>query len=165
MNDRSSQLACFGRFLRPAAIAMASLAVALAFTSATLAGGHGPVAAADEHEDVDYSDAKIRGINLGEFHIRAYYPIEAQKSSVRFVMYAAVASERFEETRALVDSNQYKIRDEIITVSRMTPLPLFDEAELKSFRRRIIVRLRRALPDLVVDDVYVCDFQLTVKSQ
>ena len=46
----------------------------------------------------------------------------------------------------------------------MTPLPLFDEADLKSFRRRIFLRLRRALPELAIDDVYISEFQLTVKS-
>lgn len=164
MSCESSNVAYVENFLRRPTVAMAAFALMLAFANHSLASGHGHAAAADEHEEVAISDAQIQGINLGEFQIRAYYPVEAQKSSVRFVMYAAVARERFEETRNTIDSNQHKIRDEIITVARMTPLPLFDEAELKSFRRRIVIRLRRALPELAIDDVYVCDFQLAVKS-
>jgi hypothetical protein len=46
----------------------------------------------------------------------------------------------------------------------MVPLAYFDEPDLKTFRRRILLRLRRALPALVIDDVYVSDFQLRVQS-
>jgi hypothetical protein len=52
----------------------------------------------------------------------------------------------------------------VITVSRLIPLAHFDESDLKTFRRRILLRLRRALPELVLVDVYVSDFQLKVQG-
>jgi hypothetical protein len=141
------------------------LAMALAVTlgGAARGGGHGPAPAADDEAELE-SDAKIRGIELGQFRIRAYHPVEAQKSTVRFKLYAAVAKEQFAAARQLAESRRHKLRDEIITATRMAPLTVFDESELTNFRRRILVRLRRAVPDLPVDDVYVSDFQLTVKS-
>jgi hypothetical protein len=129
------------------------------------ASGHEPAAEPVVVVENPYlKDAKIRGVELGEYRIRAYYPVEAQKGTVRFVLHAAVASEKLAEVQSLVENRRHKLRDEVITATRMTPLPVFDEPSLTSFRRRILVRLRRALPELQFDDVFVSDFQLTVKS-
>ena len=64
----------------------------------------------------------------------------------------------------LVAAHQQKIRDEIITTTRLTPLGVFQEADLATFRRRILIRLRRTLPELGIDRLYVSDFGLIVKS-
>jgi hypothetical protein len=146
-----------------AVLAWSTLALGFGVGNVGLAGGHGPV----ESVDVDLSvasNAKIRGIELGVYRIRAHYPVEAQKSVVRFVLHAAVATEHFAEAERIVEVRRHKLRDEVITATRMTPLTVFDESGLTSFRRRILVRLRRALPELLIDDVYVSDFQLAVKS-
>jgi hypothetical protein len=149
----------------------ASFAVALATTlcmgSVSFASGHGAVAPAEveAQEELDIpSDVKTRGIDLGEFRIQSHYPVEAQKSTVRFVLYASVATEHYAEIKRLVDAHEHKLRDQVIIATRMTPLAAFDEPGLESFRRRIFLRLRRALPELVIDDVYVSAFELTVKS-
>lgn len=158
----------FGRhWLVHSLIPASALAASMAFAGAIRASEHGHGghhAAAAEVEDDIASDAKIRGVELGEYKTRAYYPVEAQKSTVRFVLFATVPGERFHETQQLVESRQHKLRDQVITATRMAPLAVFDEPGLESFRRRILMRLRRALPELVIDDVYVSDFQLTVKS-
>jgi hypothetical protein len=66
--------------------------------------------------------------------------------------------------RQLAEDRKHKIRDQVITVSRLVPLAHFDEPDLKSFRRRILLRLRRAVPQLAIVDVYVSDFQIRVQS-
>lgn len=165
---------------RAVAVYGAALSVALWMSTTVFAGGHGAPAPSHDHgapaashghgdaheaaAAVDYSGLKTRGIELGDFRIRAYYPVAAQKSTVRFVLYAAVDSDHYEEIQHLVDQHRHLLRDQIITATRLAPLSLFDEPDLKSFRRRIFMRLRRALPELTVDDVYVTEFQLTVKS-
>jgi hypothetical protein len=152
------------RVLCDAAFAWAVAAANPALSSghgAPAHGEHGTTAAAD---DADYSGLKTRGISLGEYSVRAYYPVDAQKSTVRFVLHVAVASEHYDEMDRLVEAHKYKLRDQVIIVTRMSPLVVFDEPNLESFRRRIFVRLRRALPQLAIDDVYVSEFQLTVKS-
>jgi hypothetical protein len=150
--------------VRHVLLALIAFALGLAIGDVGFASDHGPAAETSEMESDAASDAKVRGVELGEYRIRAYYPVEAQKSTVRFVLYDAVASEHFAEAQRVVDTRRHKLRDEIITATRMTPLAVFDEAGLTSFRRRILVRLRRTLPELPIDDVYVSDFQLTVKS-
>jgi hypothetical protein len=141
-----------------------------------LASGHAPAAAhggghggghTDEPVVEVWDDSlgiKDRGVELGEYHIKAYYPVQAQKSTVRFVLHAKVPAERYQEVAEIVSTRINKLRDQVIVATRMTPLSLFDEPGLDSFRRRIIMRLKRAVPELVIDDVLVSDFTLEVQS-
>jgi len=115
------------------------------------------------HEEAA-SESTVRGVALGEYQIRSYYPVEAQKSTVHFVLYASVENDRFAATQRFVDEHQHKVRDQVITATRLAPLAEYDEADLAAFRRRIVMRLRRMLPELAIDDVYVTDFTLIVKS-
>ncbi|HVT28705.1 MAG TPA: hypothetical protein VHE81_11885 [Lacipirellulaceae bacterium] len=110
------------------------------------------------------SVAELHGVLLGKFRIRSYYPVDAQKSTVRFTLYAAVTDKHYDETQQLVEEHRQKLRDQIITATRLAPLAVFQEPDLAAFRRRIIVRIRRALPELQIDDLYVSDFDLAIKS-
>jgi hypothetical protein len=136
--------------------------VRVAIASDHGAESHGSEFAA---EAIDESvDVKDRGVELGDYRIRAYYPVEAQKSTVWFALYAKVGKERYQEISELVTNRKHKLRDQVIVATRMTPLGVFDEPGLESFRRRILMRLKRAVPELEIDDVYVSDFQLEVQS-
>lgn len=110
------------------------------------------------------SVAELHGVSLGIYRIRSYYPVDAQKSTVRFTLYAAAADKHFDEVQQLVEEHRQKLRDEIITATRLAPLAVFQEPDLAAFRRRIIVRLRRAIPELRIEDLYVSDFDLAIKS-
>jgi hypothetical protein len=133
------------------------------------------VRAADQEPDIkppaaalaplkNTNDTEVHGIKLGEFKIRSDYPAEAQKSTVRFVLFAAVKEDRLPAMESIVSQHRQKLRDEVITATRLTPLGMFEEADLKAFRRRIFVRLHRTVPELVIDDLYISDFGLIVKS-
>src|SRR4051812_230698 len=104
------------------------------------------------------SPEELRGVALGDFRIRSYYPVDAQKSTVRFTLFATVKSGHFAEMQRLVEEHRQMLRDQILTATRLAPLATFQEPDLKTFRRRVLVRIRRALPELVVDDLYVSDF-------
>jgi hypothetical protein len=128
--------------------------------------GHAASESAGEHGhgEAEHSDVKSSGVKLGEFKIRSDYPAEAQKSTVRFVIYASVAADRLGQLKRLSEEHQQKIRDEIITTTRLTPLGIFQEPNLATFRRRILIRLRRTLPELNIEQLYVSDFGLIVNS-
>ncbi|HEY3392143.1 MAG TPA: hypothetical protein VGK58_05525 [Lacipirellulaceae bacterium] len=151
----------------PAVRAVIALAIALAGGGACLASGHSAASHDEAEADVESDDAlvaKTRGIEIGEFRIRAYYPVQAQKSMVRFVLFIAVPGERYADTKRLVHNRRHKIRDQVITATRLVPLLDFDQSDLASFRRRILLRLRRTLPELKIDDVFVGNFELKVQS-
>jgi hypothetical protein len=133
------------------------------------------VRAADQEPDIkppaaalaplkNTSDAVTHGIKLGEFKIRSDYPAEAQKSTVRFVLFAAVKEDRLAAMETIISQHREKLRDEVITATRLVPLGMFEEPDLKGFRRRIFIRLHRTVPELVIDDLYISDFGLIVKS-
>ncbi len=110
------------------------------------------------------SKAEIHGVSLGDYRIRSYYPVDAQKCTVRFTLFATVKDDHFGEVQKLVEEHREKIRDQVITATRLAPLAVFQDADLAAFRRRVLVRLRRALPELTIDDLYVSEFDLTIKS-
>ena len=115
-------------------------------------------------EAADAKAARITGIELGEFSVRSDYPAEAQKCTVRFVLYGAVKSEHAADMQRFVEEHRQKIRDVVITATRLTPLNVYQEPDLATFRRHMVVRLRRSLPELMIDDLYLSDFGLLVKS-
>jgi hypothetical protein len=123
-------------------------------------GGHGEEGGHGSEEPA----VKSSGVELGQFKIRSDYPAEAQKSTVRFALHAAIKPELLDKMEELVKQHQTKIRDEILIATRLTPLSFFEEPDLASFRRRIMVRLRRTLPELEVEGLYISDFGLVVKS-
>jgi hypothetical protein len=121
-------------------------------------------AGSTESPAAEESGSKIRGIEVGEFKIRTDYPVEAQKSTVRFTLFAAVQGEQFAEMQRMVEEHRQKLRDIVITATRMTPLAQLEEPDLATFRRRILIRLRRTIPELAVEDLYISDFGLLVRS-
>lgn len=121
-----------------------------------------PSAAADAPA---VAETDSRGVPLGEFRIRVYHPVEGQKSTATFTLYARVAGGNSAEFEQLLEHRQHKVRDQVITATRLAPLADYDDPSLSEFRRRILLRLRRMLPELPVDDIYVSNFELEVRAR
>jgi hypothetical protein len=147
-------------------IAVTVAAAMLAHCAAAAeASQHGPAAhGSAEAAAEEGSDANSSGIKLGEFKVRTDYPVEAQKCTVRFVLYVAVDGERSAELRRLVENHRQKIRDVVIIATRLAPLNVFQEPDLAKFRRRILARLRHNLPELAFDNLYISEFGLLVRT-
>src|SRR4051794_41130411 len=122
-----------------------------------------PVSEAEASSQPSSPD-ELRGVSLGDFRIRSYYPVDAQKSTVRFTLYAAVKGDHFTEVQHLIEDHRQMLRDQILIATRLAPLATFQEPDLKTFRRRVLLRIRRALPELTVEDLYVSEFDLMIKS-
>lgn len=106
----------------------------------------------------------FRGVDLGKYQVRTYYPLEGQKSVVAFTLYATVTKDNAAEFERLLKNRRHKVRDQVIVATRLVPLTDFNDSDLTSFRRRILLRLRRMLPELPIQDVYISDFELSVKA-
>ena len=61
----------------------------------------------------------IHGVSLGDYRIRSYYQVDAQKSTVRFSLFATVKDEHFGEVQALVEEHRQKLRDQVIMATRL----------------------------------------------
>jgi hypothetical protein len=110
------------------------------------------------------SGKKIHGVSLGDYRIRSFHQVDAQKSTVGFTLYATVKDEHLAEVERLVEEHRQKLRDQVITATRLAQLSVFQEPDLATFRRRVLVRLRRAVPELAIEDLYISDFDLAIKS-
>ena len=115
-------------------------------------------------EEVVESDGPIRGIPLGDFRIQAYHAVEAKRSTLTFTLFAVVSSDNAPEFKRLIEHRRHKVRDQTITMARMSSLADFDQPQLTDFRRRILLRLRRIMPELKIDDLYISDFRLNVQG-
>lgn len=161
------------RFL---SVALKLVAVAVVLTARTAVAGHEKSAEPAKAEAGEHGEPAaekkietdpgrpVNGVSLGDYRIRSYYQVDAQKSTVRFTLYATVKGEHVREVEALVEEHRQKLRDQIIMATRQSPLNVFQEADLATFRRRVLVRLRRAVPELTIEDLYVGDFDLVIKS-
>jgi hypothetical protein len=158
------------RSLLSTALKLAAIAAALTVRAAT--GAHGQAAEPPAAESTAHaapaaeaeSEKAIHGVSLGDYRIRSYYLVDAQKGTVRFSLFATVKDEHFGEMQRLVEEHQQKLRDQVIMATRLAPLAVFQEPDLATFRRRLLVRLRRAIPDLAIEDLCVSEFDLVIKS-
>jgi hypothetical protein len=147
-------------------------AIAAALTVRAASGAHGQPAdpaVAEANAVVDStaeapSGKAIHGVSLGDYRIRSYYQVDAQKGTIRFSLFATVKDENFGQMQRLVEEHRQKLRDLVIMATRLAPLAVFQEPDLATFRRRVLVRLRRAIPDLKIEDLYLSEFDVTIKT-
>lgn len=130
-------------------------------------GGGDPHAAtpAEEEEIVSAASADgTRAVKLGEFSIRVFHSVSSRKDTVAFVLQARINKDDFEVFERLYSHRKIKVRDQVILATRLVPIEDYDDPELRKFRRRIYLRLRRAIPELSIADVYLSDFTLSTQS-
>jgi hypothetical protein len=99
------------------------------------------------------------GFKLGEFSVLNVHHAEGLKSKVLFTLYVEIeegAEQKF--AHAWADC-QRRFEDQVLTTVRMCELADFQEPDLHRFRRRLIVRLRRTVPELPLSELYITDFR------
>ena len=112
----------------------------------------------------DSAESKSAGLELGEYEVRVYYPVESQRGKISFTLYATVTGDNLADAERALEHRRNKVRDQVIIATRLVPLADLNDPELENFRRRILLRLHRALPELAIDSVYVSDFDMAVQS-
>jgi hypothetical protein len=129
-------------------------------------GGHGEAAPAKAEADPvsDPSADGSRAVKLGEFSIRVYHTVSTRKDNVSFILQAVVSKDKYEAFEHIYSHRKNKVRDQVVVATRLVPIDDYDDPELKKFRRRILLRLRRTLPELPIEDVYLSDFSLMSES-
>ncbi len=133
------------------------------------AGAQETVSAADSKhaatgDEVEVAEQPGRyAFKLGEFRIKNFRPVEREKVTLDFTVYIEVdegQQERFEQAWR---SREHRVRNQIITSARLVPPNQFDDPTLHALRRRIYLRLRRAVPELPVGQVFISDFSYIVE--
>jgi hypothetical protein len=108
--------------------------------------------------------ADAHGVQLGKFNIRMLRAVPTQTSRVSFTLFATFPLDEAKHLEELLEHRENKVRDQVIVATRLVPVEEYDDPELTKFRRRILLRLRRTMPELTIDDVYVSEFNLVVEN-
>ncbi len=140
--------------------ALQSLAIA-AFVAVHAPGAR--AAAPDAETEAEAERPVVTGVELGEFLLKEYHPIRGERSTLQFSLYAVVPSEKEKAFRAALENRKQKVRDQVTTAVRQLELSDFDDPQLVRVRRRIQLRLHRALPELQLDDVLITQFSFSVE--
>jgi hypothetical protein len=142
-----------------------ALAVLALSASRGWASGHGAAEPSARSAEVSEESASgFRGVKLGEFKIRTSNAVSSRKDGVSFVLHAAVKNDEFKTFDYLYPHRMNKIRDQVVVATRLVPIEDYDDPELRKFRRRILLRLHRTMPELPIDDVYVSEFTLSAET-
>jgi len=122
--------------------------------------------ASTEADDIGAESATgFRGIKLGEFKVRMSHTVSSRQDGVSFTLYATVKNDDFKAFDRLFENRRIKIRDQVVVATRLVPIEDYDDPELTRFRRRILLRLCRTMPELPIDNVYVSEFSLSAKTR
>ena len=112
----------------------------------------------DEVPQAAVEEPRPHAFKLGEFHIKNFRPVEREKVRLEFTAWMEIADGQQERFAAVLDARQHRIRNQIITSARLVPPNEFDDPTLEALRRRIYLRLRRAVPELPIGEVFISDF-------
>jgi hypothetical protein len=119
---------------------------------------------ADKNEGEKSNSSDAHGVELGKFNVRMHRAVPTQTNRVSFTLFATVQPDESKHFEQLLEHRENKVRDQIIVATRLVPVEDYDDAQLTKFRRRILLRLRRTIPELMIEDVYVSDFNLIVEN-
>jgi hypothetical protein len=120
--------------------------------------------AAQEQDEAEAQAKQPTGVSLGEFVVRDYHPVEGVRSMLRFELYAEVPSAELTKIESLLSHRRHKLRNHVITAARTVTLTDFEDPKLELVRRRILMRLRRAIPELPLKDVLLTQYEFALES-
>ncbi len=145
--------------------ATAAVLLALPFTTMLGCGGSDAAQAAQatspdgEAEDASDAEASFAAVLLGEFSIRHLRPVENLRVEAEFRLHGTVREENEQRLVGMIAAREHRIRDQVIVAVRSAETFEFDEPELLRLRRRIHFQLSKVIPDGLMRDIYVTDFQ------
>jgi hypothetical protein len=134
-------------------------------SQAWASSGPGGEKSSAESDDVsEESAAGTRAIKLGEFSIRVFHGVASRKDTVSFILHATVGQDDYPTFARFYSHHKNKVREQVVVATRLVPIDDYDDPELKKFRRRILLRIRRAMPELPIEEIYLSDFSLSSES-
>ena len=137
------------------------LVTALAGCNASRADADAPLTP-EEQAAAEAKANQLMGVSLGEFVVRDFHPAEGVRSALRFELYAQVRQADLAKFEAVLVNRRHKLRNQVITASRTAAVSDFDDPELLMIRKRILLRIRRAMPGLPLADVVLTDYEFSL---
>lgn len=136
--------------------------LAAAATLYAVLAGAATGAGVEDEDGADRIPVADRGFFLGDFLIKDLRPVEGAKSTLSFSLHAHVVGSEVERFEGYYRNRVHRVRNQVIISSRLAEPADFRDPELRRFRRRLLLRLRRAVPELKLTAVYFSDFHYAV---
>ncbi len=120
-----------------------------------------PASAADTatQEQEQAESLPIKTVLIGQFFMRDLRVTEDAKVRLSFTLHAKIDPEHARVAERLVESHKHRLRNEVITAVRTCEQNEFQEPDLTRFRCRIQARLRRAMPQLPIEQLLVGEYE------
>jgi flagellar basal body-associated protein FliL len=96
--------------------------------------------------------------DLGEFHVQEVRSTSNETADVRFSLHLVLGDEVSDRVYEGLLEWRHRLRDQVITVVRLTETAEFAEPQLEMMQKLIRRRLNRLLPALQVKDLYLTEF-------
>lgn len=100
---------------------------------------------------------------LGDFRIKNFRPVQREKVKLNFTVWIEVEDGKQMNFEQVWNTRKHRIRNQIITSARLVPPNEFEDPTLNALRRRIFLRLRRAVPELPISEVFISEFSYIVE--
>ena len=118
-----------------------------------------PSGAAEKHEGETPQEVdRPAALNLGEYSLREVRGAEGTKIRLDFTLYARVDYESLDQMERLHKMLKHRVREQVLIATRLCDTKEFQEPDLIRMKRRILTRLKRALPQLAIQELYFREF-------
>lgn len=97
-------------------------------------------------------------LDLGKFVINDLRPTRNETAKVTFSMHLAFSENLTEKQVRQLESWKHRLRDQVITATRISYLTDFQEPDLSRFRRKILIRVNRMFKAKLADDVLMTEY-------
>ncbi len=121
-------------------------------SAATDASSRSPKATQGEGEVAE--EEGPLGVFLGEYFIRDIHESENAKTRLSFSLYAAVDPQQEKAFVAVLARHQSRVHDLVLTAIRLSDNHDFQEPSLERLKWRMLLRLRRGLPQLKIEHLH-----------
>jgi len=100
-------------------------------------------------------------IDLGMFQVKDFRPARNETAKLSFTIHLALQKSVSETTVEQLERWRHRLRNEVIIAIRLTETKEFLEPDLHKFRRRISLRVNRALKAILVSEALLTEFTFT----
>jgi len=134
-------------------------AVAESLASSESSGeGEGSTSESADSEVSMLANRKMREVSLGSYHVLTYNPETGSSMNVDFDLYGTVLADEESEFLQLYDTNQVRIREQVLVTIRGSEVSDLSDAGLGLIKRQILEKTNRTLGKPLLHQVIFSEF-------
>jgi hypothetical protein len=99
-----------------------------------------------------------RFFDLGEIHVREFRPPSNEVADVRFTMHILLDDDADARDLAALEQVRHRLRDQAIVAARLAATADYAEPTLDALLASILRRMKRAFPELPLQQLYLSAF-------